>query len=403
MMGWTLGRKYAAIVAALVAAMVLAACGSSDDSSSASAGSGAPSTSSSSTTGASGTSTTVNKEDFKDLKVAAIYLAKFGADPYGKAYRDAFDELKAQMGIDVRLVEDVPFTSQMTQITTQLLTQGYNVVIDTNAGGKLFYDACKKFPKAHCIETSPLGNLPDNTIGMNQDQFPPFFLEGMAAGLLTKSGKVGIVSPYKVPNIQADLNAYALGCQSVKADCKVQNLYVNSYFKPPAEIEATNTLIDNGADVVSHNQDDNSSMIAASKRGVWGFGTYILPEGTPPEKYVTTYLWQDSLYGSISTALKSIVDGSFPTLREQSMPLGVYGKPQPVDVKLGPWGANVPKDVQQKVEAMAEKMNNGYSPFKGPIYDAKGKLRIKEGVTLPLRSKELLQQWTWPVKGIVGG
>jgi len=59
--------------------------------------------------------------------------------------------------------------------------------------------------------------------------------------------------------------------------------------------------------------------------------------------------------------------------------------------------------VQQKAEAALKAMDSGSSPFKGPMYDASGKLRIKAGTTLPVRSSYLAYNWNWPVKGVIGG
>ncbi len=383
--------KVLALLACIFAALALAACGSSGSS-----GSGS--------TSASGSSTTPKKLKVP-VKMAAIYLAKFNSEEYGRAYLNSFETLKQKYGIDVKLVEDVPYNAQMTQATTQLLQQGYNVVLDTVAAGKLFYQACAKFPKAHCIEqTPPPGvTMPANTVGQNQDQFSPIYLQGIAAGLLTKSGTIGMVNPYKVPNIQSGLNAYALGCQSVKPDCKVRNIYVNDYFKPPASIEAANTLIDAGADVINHWQDDQSAMTAALRKGVWSFGTYVPPSAPLDDKYVTTPEWSKSLQSSISQIVDSIQNGTFSDLRQKTLPAGVYGTPKPVDIPLAPWGPKIPADVKAKVEAVSKQMNSGESPIKGPIYDANGKLRIPAGKTIDLRDPKLTQQWNYPVKGVIGG
>jgi simple sugar transport system substrate-binding protein len=333
------------------------------------------------------------------LKVAAIYLAKFNADAYGKIYLNAFKLMKQQYGVDVHLVENVPYTTQLTQATERLLgTEGYDVVIDTNAAAGLFYNACKKYPDKYCIEDYGSGTMPSNTGAYWYDQHAAYYLEGVAAGMLTKNGKVGFINPYKSPVLYPLLNSYALGCQSVRPDCTVRNIYINSFFKPPAEIDATNTLIDGGVDVVNHYQDDQAPLTTAAKRGVWSFGTY-LPIKSPPSTYVTSMVLQRSLAKALLTHLRAIAAGTW-TQKKYKL---VYGTPKPIDAELDKWGPKVPANVRAKVEAIKKKMDSGWSPYKGPIYDAKGKLRVKAGVTLPIRSTFLNYQWNWPVKGVVGG
>jgi hypothetical protein len=43
-------------------------------------------------------------------------------------------------------------------------------------------------------------------------------------------------------------------------------------------------------------------------------------------------------------------------------------------------------------------MQQGMNPFKGPLYDQSGKLRVKKGQALS--GDTLLNDWTWLVKGI---
>jgi basic membrane lipoprotein Med (substrate-binding protein (PBP1-ABC) superfamily) len=333
------------------------------------------------------------------IKMAALYLAKFAGDAYGQAFLNSFKVLKKKYGIDVHLVENVPYTTQATTITQNLLQQGYNVILDTDAGGKLFYDACKKYPKALCIEQTPVGALPPNTIGMNEDEFAPQFLMGVAAGMLTKSGTVGMITPYKVPNQTAQTNAFALGCQYVRKNCQLRNIYINNYFKPPAEIDAANTLVNAHADVVQQQQDDQSALETASKRGAWSFGTYLAVPN-PPAKYVTSPQWDVAMGKAISRILDARAAGTLAKLRAGGT---VFGTPKPVDITLAPWGKNVPANVRAKVEALQKKMNAGWNPFKGPIYDAKGKLRVKAGEAPAIRNSTLATNWIWPVKGVIGG
>jgi basic membrane protein A and related proteins len=60
----------------------------------------------------------------------------------------------------------------------------------------------------------------------------------------------------------------------------------------------------------------------------------------------------------------------------------------------------VPKDVAAKVDEVRERMLKGYSPFVGPIADAKGEVRIPAGTEMDTNT--LYVNWRWPMQGITG-
>jgi basic membrane protein A len=378
------GLKWTSLVGVLCAASLLAVWGSN----------------------ASGSTASTGSAKQKTLKATAFYVAKFSGDQYGKAFLTAFDVLKKKFGVNVQLVENVPYSAQMTQQMKKVLSSGTDVIIDTDSSQQLGWNACKLYPDKYCIIFLPSAKgAPANTIGMNVDEFAPLYAQGVAAGMLTKSGTIGFVNNFKTPNGLSFLNAFALGCQSVKPSCKVRNIYVNSYFNPPAEIEATNTLINAGADVIGQFTDDQAVVTTASSRGAWAFSTYQTM-ANPPAKYVTGFVWDGALTNGLVKIFTAIKNGTFKQLRNSGVQEGrgtVFGTPRPVDVTLAPWGKTVPANVKARVNALMKRMDNGYSPFRGPIYDAKGKLRIKRGVVLPLRSTFLSYEWNWAVKGVIGG
>ena len=65
---------------------------------------------------------------------------------------------------------------------------------------------------------------------------------------------------------------------------------------------------------------------------------------------------------------------------------------------LAAWGSSVPASVKSAVGKVQSKMHQGFNPFKGPIYDQSGKLRVAKGKALS--NATLLNGWTWLVKGI---
>jgi basic membrane lipoprotein Med (substrate-binding protein (PBP1-ABC) superfamily) len=104
------------------------------------------------------------------------------------------------------------------------------------------------------------------------------YLLGMAAGGLTKSGKVGMIGGMELPVIQSTFDAFALGAKA--ANPKVQVLkpvYVGNFEDQNAGKEAAKSLIAQGADILIHNADQAGKGMfdAAQEAGgkVLVFGT----------------------------------------------------------------------------------------------------------------------------------
>ena len=61
----------------------------------------------------------------------------------------------------------------------------------------------------------------------------------------------------------------------------------------------------------------------------------------------------------------------------------------------------MPQEVRNQVDAVREQMLMGeFYPYVGPIYDASGTLRVKEGEELSRMF--LYDDWDWAVEGVVG-
>lgn len=375
-------------VAACVSGLVIAACGDSGDDTSSSADTGA----------------TANSEP---LKIGVIHDAVFDDGAYGQEMLNAIESAVESTGVDatIQKVERVPYSEEMTFTTRQLLQQGTDLVIDVAAGGELVTEACKEFPDQYCLTLYPVSEMPPNTAGAWADEAPFYYLEGIAAGMLTETGNVGFVGAVPSNLGYALENSYTLGCQSVRPDCEVNVVYLNSYFDPPKAVESTQTLLNSGADVIAHQHNDASVLKTAADAGKWSYGMYVDQRDVAPEHYVTAMIYAPAFQASVEKTLTAIVDGGpLPGGANYGPGLDVsYGSDEPMDIALPEFGENVPDDVQQAVQDAWDALNNGESPYTGPIKDSEGVVQIPEGETKGLRSKFIYSGWDWAVQGLIGG
>ena len=66
---------------------------------------------------------------------------------------------------------------------------------------------------------------------------------------MSKTGVLGYIGSFPIPEVISGINATMLGAQSVNPNIKVKIIWVNSWFDPGKEADAAKALLDQGADV----------------------------------------------------------------------------------------------------------------------------------------------------------
>jgi len=177
-----------------------------------------------------------------------------------KAVQAAFPKLKTVF------VESIPYSADATRTFRQFVSQGANMVFATSNYGDFLYDVAKKSPDVafyECDGRNPLDNLSTYYVA----HWYPTYVTGVAAGLMSKSGKLGYVGSFPVPSVFSGTNAFLMGARSVNPAATMQVIAINSWFDPQAATQAGTALIDNGADLVFGIMDEAGYLQVAEKRG----------------------------------------------------------------------------------------------------------------------------------------
>jgi basic membrane protein A len=351
---------------------------------------------------ACGSAQPAKSQDAKKIEVGVLLLGNGTNDFLNLGFRVAATNAVNKLGkqnFDLKFVSGVGYDQQATATTEQLFREGAKIVVDDLSLQSLFYDACAKYPDRVCLEEYPLGKVPSNVSGFWWKFWQAYYLEGVAAGLLTKTNTIGYMASFKQNYENAHMNALALGCQSVNPKCEVKTIIINNWYDAPKTTASAKTLVNAGADVLTQFVDDTSSVVVANamstpSRPVWGFGLHLSQAKFGGDAYATSILTASATEREITLGLKAVQKGKKPPSGAR-----VYGLSE--GISLDRWGPKVPQTVQDRVAKVQQSILHGDNVFKGPIYDQSGKLRVPAGKALS--DDYIYASWNWRVRGVSGG
>ena len=140
----------------------------------------------------------------------------------------------------------------------------------------------KDFPKIAFVFGSGGGPSDPNVSVFDNWIHEPAYLCGMLAGGLTKTGTIGVVGGYPVPEVNRLVNAFIAGAKEINPEAKVLVTFINSWFDPAAAKEAALAQIDAGADVLFAER--FGVIEAAAGKGPVRLRQYERPERAGPRR-----------------------------------------------------------------------------------------------------------------------
>lgn len=285
-------------------------------------------------------------------------------------------------------VENVPYSADASRIFRQFAAEGANMIIANSNYGDFIYDVAKRTPEVafyECDGRSPLDNLGTYYVA----HWYPSYIAGVAAGLMSASGKLGYVASFPVPSVYSGTNAFLMGARSVKPEATLQAIVINSWFDPQAAAQAGTALIDNGADVLFGIMDEAAYLQVAEQRGAKAvmWNTDIRRYG--PKAYISSIVI-DFRDWYVEQVRRRIAGEWTPT--EDILPIGK-------GVDRDAWGETVPAEASAQADAIRDKIMGGWSPFEGEIKDTNGNVKVAAGHRM---TEVELYNWDWSIEGVTG-
>jgi basic membrane protein A and related proteins len=327
------------------------------------------------------------------IKAAWIYVGPHNDGGWSQAHDQGRLYVQKHLGSKVKTTfkENVPEGPQTAQVIEQLVRDGNTIIFATSFGFQnAMAAAAKKHPDVK-FEMATGYIVQKNMAeyyGAGEDAI---YLSGIAAGAATKTGTVGYVVPFAIPEVIRHTNAFALGVQKAHPGAKVKIVWTNSWFDPAKEKKAAESLKAAGADVIGQNVDSPAAGQYAQSAGLPWVGYDSNAQKFAKTSWLTAavYNWGPYYLKRTTAAL----NGTWKTGT-------YYGSMKDGFTLLAPYGPKVSAATKKLIASERAKIISGkWNEFSGPIYDQKGKVRIKPGHR---PSYGDLMSMNYLVKGVLG-
>lgn len=340
----------------------------------------------------SGSTAAAPQAQSSPLKVAFVEFSTGQGSAWVRANENGAKYLKQHVkGIQTKVIESIPEGPGVVPVLQKLAQSGYGIIFADSYGYLNFTkQVAAQYPKTIFINqeaTYHHGNLGSFYGRIEQARY----LEGVTAGLMTKSNIIGFVGAYPVPPVIVGIDAFALGVQSVNPKAAVKVDWVHSWYDPPKEKEAADALLNAGADIIANHADSAATLQAAAARGKYGMTSNADFSTVAPKAYLTGQIWNWGPY--FVQTVKAVRNHTWKAAYfDGTLANGA--------VALGPWGESVPASVRQKVDQIKQEMIAGkVHALAGPIYDQAGQLKLAKGQVMSAAARSSIN---WLVKGIEG-
>ena len=328
------------------------------------------------------------------LTIGALYGGPITDAGYNQAMHEAVAAIQTNIScVKIIEAENVPDEAGATTTMENMIQQGAEMIIATAFNHQYpALDLSKKYPNVIFEHAGgwEMGANFANFFGTPPDGW---YMMGVAAAKMTKSNKLGFVAAFPLGWTSTFINAFHLGAKSVNPDVQTLVAYTFNWGDRAKEADTTNSLINQGVDVITMHVDSPSTVIStAESRGVYSIGYQNLAaQQFAPEYWISGTGF--TLGDKLTWLASSVIDESWkPIFLRCGIADGCMA--------IAPFGPKVPQEVQDLVMQTKADIEDGkIVVFKGPIKDQDGNIKVAEGEVL---GDDAMGSVDWFVEGVVG-
>tara|TARA_Y100000389_G_scaffold196881_1_gene230497 strand:+ start:4831 stop:5889 length:1059 start_codon:yes stop_codon:yes gene_type:complete len=306
------------------------------------------------------------------VKVGFVYVGPTG--DHGWTYRhdigrqDVQDHFGDQ--VETFFVESVSEGPDAERVINTMVLQGADIIFTTSFGYmEATLKMAKRYPHVkfeHATGYKQAKNMSSYGLRLYQARH----VQGVIAGLMTKSNKICYIGAYPIPEVIREINTYFMGARSMNPDVEMDIVWVNTWYNPGKESDAAKVLMAQGCDMVAQHTDSPAPMQAAEQQGKFGFGQASDQIKFAPKAQLTATIDNWSPY--YIRKVQAVIDGNWESE-------DYFGHMNEGVVMMAPF-TNMPDEVRSIAADIMQQISDGeYFAFTGPIKDQSGEIRIQAG------------------------
>ena len=332
-----------------------------------------------------------------NVTLGIVYVGPRDDFGWNQAHAVAVKSLKTLPGVKTVEEENVPETDACSKTMESMVNlDGANIILGTSFGyfDPFMVDLAKKYAKVEFRHAAPLWSAskhPKNLGSYFGYLNQAHYVDGVAAGLSTKSNKIGFVAAKPISSVLSNINSVLLGAKKTNPNATVQVIFTGDWSLPVREAEAANALVDAGCDVITCHVDGPKVVIeTAEKRGVKTCGHNASQAPLAPKGFITgaEYKWE-TIYKGYATDLAA----------GKPLPNMVSGGYEADMVQNSPFGAGCTPEGKKAAEAAIADLKAKKPIYVGPLKDNKGKVVIDKTYD---NLDPYLDQMNYLLEGVVG-
>lgn len=295
----------------------------------------------------------------------------------------------SQMGVDLLVKQGVPVQErEVSRELQDLIDAGCEVIIlASERHGALGRKVIEANPQVTFYSQQADIETP-NSYYFSSRCYEADYLAGMLAAMKSGAGRLGYVAGAAQKKDSMGINAFALGAQSIREDAVVEIYWMESSVRDDEECLAVEVLKARGADVVFHHLERSTVNETACDLEMYSIAFYDKPTFATPHVLANVRVQWGEIY-------QEILQRAFRNPRPRGVLLGVSDRV----VDCDSFSSQVTSLEIERIRQARRGMLQGRKVFSGEIVDTAGKLRCRQGQSLP--DGAVFKKMDWFVKGIV--
>jgi basic membrane protein A len=332
-----------------------------------------------------------------NVVLGIVYVGPKDDFGWNQAHAVSVETLKSLSGVTVVEEENVPETDAVAKSMESMINlDGANLILATSFGyyNPFVVELAKKYPDVQFRHAAPVWNK--DTDPANAGSYFPYlnqahYVNGVAAGLSSPTGKIGFVAAKPIPSVLSNINSVLLGARSVNPKATVQVIFTGEWSLPVREAEATNALVDAGCDVITCHVDSPKVVIeTAEGRGVKTAGHNASQAPLAPKGFITgaEYKWE--------TIYKQYADDIAAGKPLPNFLVGGYNNDM---LRNTAYGAGATPEAIKAADAAIEALKGGFKIYAGNLKDNAGNVVVDKDYD---NYDPYLDGMNWLLEGVQG-